>query len=281
MKFAKFWAFTRLPVKSTFFGQDTVKLWGASNKSMDAAVAQAKARAESLRSFFQGEHLAQGEYEYWADFIREEILEEIYSDDGRLLGVVTRNHYGAEVLNSTSVLFGDIDVNTGTAGFVARFLARLGIPLKNKAYYMQQLEAYQRQHPQLNISIFETCAGLRFVLTNQMLAPNDAFAQKMFLELGVDKLYKTLCLRQNCFRARLTPKPWRMHLARPASRFPRDPATEQVDFERWLGEYQRASNQFGVVKQIQQLGNQSIPADVKKILAVHQRCVAAATKPLA
>jgi hypothetical protein len=281
MRFAKFWAFTRLPVSRPGFDCDSVKLWGASNKSIEAAVATAERRAGQLRSFFQGAASAQQDYDYWNDFIREEVLEEITSDTGQLLGVVTRNHYGAEILNTTAVLFGDIDVARREPGFISKLCARLGLPIKNKAYYVQRLETYQRQHPELTISLFETCAGLRFVVTSQTLTPSDSFTQSMFSELGVDKLYQKLCLRQNCFRARLTPKPWRIKLERPATRFPRDLATEQPSFERWLKGYQQASADYGVVKQIQQWGNQSVPADIKKILGVHARCISKHNQPLA
>jgi hypothetical protein len=281
MKFAKYWAFTRVPAKSELFTTDVVKLWGASNNSMLEAVASAEARATALRRFFLGDESARQDYEYSTGYIREEVLEEIISDDGRLLGVVTRNHYGAEILNSSSVLFGDIDVATSEPGLISKLLARLGVPLKNKAYYLLQLENFQRQHPHLNISVFETCAGLRFAITNQLLGPQDSFTHQVFNDLGVDKLYQKLCLHQNCFRARLTPKPWRINMARPASRFPRDPQMEQLEFERWLVEYRRLSRNFGVVKQIHQLGNQSIPDDVKKILAVHGRCLERYDKPLA
>ena len=42
--------------------------------------------------------------------MREETLTELTGEDGALLAVVTRNRYGAEVLNTERALFADIDV---------------------------------------------------------------------------------------------------------------------------------------------------------------------------
>ena len=169
-----------------------------------------------------------------------------------MLAVLTRNSYGATVLNSESVLFGDIDIPE--PGFVVRLMRWLRIRQLDKAGYLARIEHYQKANPAHTFRVYETSAGLRFVITSQAFEADSPAVKALFADLGVDPLYMTLCRQQTCFRARLTPKPWRIGLDRPASRFPRDARSEQRDFEGWLRRYERASAGVGVVKLLATFG---------------------------
>jgi hypothetical protein len=59
--------------------------------------------------------------------------------------------------------------------------------------------------------IYETHSGCRVICTNRCFPqPKLEFASRRFMQfLKRDRQYIALCEAQGCFRARLTPKPWR------------------------------------------------------------------------
>jgi hypothetical protein len=76
----------------------------------------------------------------------------------------------------------------------------------------------------------------------------------MMEEFNCDELYTFMCGQQDCFRARLTPKPARMKVRRHKVLFPRS-AAEEAEFRAWLAEYEAASQNYSVCKFIEQIGS--------------------------
>ncbi len=279
MKFAKYWESieTKLDTDKVMIsprtGQrldldETFTIWGASNESPESAMQRAKERLKKFEAMVKNEFADKSDYEY--GFIREEVLDEILADDGSVLAALTRNNYGATILNAVNVMFGDMDESE--PGFFGRLF---GKKRKDKDYYLNKIEQYQKEHPDLSIKVYETFAGLRYVITNRIYDlenTHDRTAMlKMFAALEVDPLYLLLCRQQGCFRARLTPKPWRINTERPPSRYPRSERRVINDFEDWLRGYERASTSKTVVKVLKEFGNASTHPDVRKILDIHDR----------
>ncbi|MEZ8026830.1 hypothetical protein [Enterovibrio norvegicus] len=269
MKFAKYWKKHDVTVDSAVFGREKISIWGASNSSENDAGLHAEKRLASMQAFLKGDFSKEDEYEYWIDFVKEEILDEVDAADGEPLAVLSRNGYGASVLNTDSVVFGDIDISPDSAGLFDRIMHLFGRPKKDKPFVVEQIERYQRQHPSLSFRVYETHSGIRFMLTNQHYSPGDAVVEAMFQALNVDPLYTTLCKQQDCFRARLTPKPWRVGLTRPSSRYPRSSDSEQREFERWLKEYESASSAYTVTKYLASFGEKRVSADIQKVIDIH------------
>ena len=65
-------------------------------------------------------------------------------------------------------------------------------------------------HSQESFRLYETPAGFRIIATHDTIAPNDALVADWFEYFHADANYVRLCQAQQCFRARLTAKPWRM-----------------------------------------------------------------------
>jgi len=267
MKFAKYWQKVEVPVEKQLFGRDHVQVWGASNEGDDAALNQAKDRADLFSRVFADDFDKTSEYEYWTGYIKEEVIDRVEAPGGKELAVITRNSYGALVLNSESVMFGDIDLPE--VGFIAKMMEYFGKPKKDKSYFLQQIENYQKLHPELSIYVYETFAGLRFVVVNDTYSPTDKFVNEVFKALHVDPLYMKLCEYQTCFRARLTPKPWRIGMPRPETRFPRSDITAIADFKLWLKRYDESSENKTAVKLLKKFGVHHIDPDVLKVLDVH------------
>jgi hypothetical protein len=95
--------------------------------------------------------------------------------------------------------------------------------------------------------------------------------------LNVDRLYMTLCRRQECYRARLTPKPSGIKLKTPRCVFPRDEAADRA-VQAWVAAYDAARKGFAACRLVETLGAFTRTA----VAEFHdQQCRAAEALPLA
>ncbi|WP_350642864.1 hypothetical protein [Psychrobacter sp. HY3-MNA-CIBAN-0198] len=65
-------------------------------------------------------------------------------------------------------------------------------------------------HPTERFRLYQTPAGFRIIATNNTVLPKDGVVTEWFEFFHADTNYVRLCQAQQCFRARLTAKPWRM-----------------------------------------------------------------------
>ena len=66
-------------------------------------------------------------------------------------------------------------------------------------------------------------------------------AEELMVATGTDQQFRRLCKVQKCFRARLTPKPWRCGVPRPWIPFPYRDATAEEAMRDWIAQYERES----------------------------------------
>ena len=66
-------------------------------------------------------------------------------------------------------------------------------------------------HPQESFRLYETPAGFRIIATHDTISPSDKLVEEWFEYFHADANYVRLSQAQQCFRARLTAKPWRMN----------------------------------------------------------------------
>lgn len=267
MKFAKYWAKCDITINSDIFGRKKISIWGASNENENEARLHANQRLVSMATCLGGDFSKYAEYEYGIGFIKEEILAEVKSLEGDELAIISRNGYGATILNTACVVFGDIDIRP--LSFFERVMHRFGKTKKDKNYFLKQIEQYQRNNVSLSFRVYETHSGIRFILTSKQLSPDDSFVESMFHELNVDPLYIRLCKQQGCFRARLTPKPWRIYMTKPSSRYPRSNENEIHEYKQWLVKYESASADYTTTKYLASFGMGKISADIQKIIDIH------------
>ena len=266
MNFARYWSSIEVRVPARFGKPGTVRVWGASNQDASAAEGAARVRAAKALAFFAGQA---SDYEYDTDIIREELVEEFLDASGERLAVITRNRYGALVLNTERVLFGDIDLPS--ENFVLRLCNRFGRRTRDKHYFLEAMRAFQASHPQFVLQVYETRAGLRFMVVNREIRPDGEEVELLFKELPVDRLYTRLCRSQLCFRARLTPKPWRIGLSRPSARFPFNTDLKQRSFNFWLAQYVAKSRNTCAARRLERIGEGSMPDAVQKVVDIHDR----------
>ena len=78
-------------------------------------------------------------------------------------------------------------------------------------YMTDLLNKRVASHTNEQFRLYKTPAGFRIIATHDTIAPNDSIVAEWFATFHVDANYARLCQSQQCFRARLTAKPWRMN----------------------------------------------------------------------
>lgn len=87
--------------------------------------------------------------------------------------------------------------------------------------------------------------------------------------LGADTQYVQLCRSQACFRARLTPKPWRCGVPRPPVKFPYDSPAARAAFDQWLGDYEHGAAGFKTCELVREAGCPQVHDSVRSVLRWH------------
>ncbi|WP_447744875.1 hypothetical protein [Variovorax boronicumulans] len=121
-----------------------------------------------------------------------------------------------------------------------------------------RVERFIHQHPDWHLRLYRTPAGLRVLAMHDVFAPSDAAVTDVFQTLGADKVYARMCRNQNCFRARLSAKPWRVGIAEHLR--PR-PGVWPVSPDRlpardaWVARYEKAAEGYAACQYLGSVGN--------------------------
>jgi len=233
MKTYKYWVQESVPIQINGDKQP-IKLLSGSNVSQQDAHGRL---AELAKRIEERIRLRQPRQQYEAE-IREHVVQAIDENN-----VITICRYGAWILNSTQYAFYDLDDVPRSFWDMFRSWDRN----QRKDRIVQKFKENYVRYPELGDSfrIYETFAGIR-VIGRQYLAPQHPRFDTIMRGLVVDDLYHLLCKKQQCYRARLTPKPYRMRFSAIKIRSPLDCQTDQ--YRQWAVRYETASRRFRVVK---------------------------------
>lgn len=113
------------------------------------------------------------------------------------LNWITINSYNCKILNSKNLVA--IDIDYSSSGDKSYFSRREALELLPWAIAEHKLQA----------RLYSTFAGFRLLLTDRTLNPKGSGTMLLMIKLGADEKYSRLCQKQDCYRMRLTPKPWR------------------------------------------------------------------------
>lgn len=268
MNFPPFWA------KGS---SDGFSCWRWSTVSLQEAQAVAQEAARKLAGRFAGRNKPLDRYAYGDRPLRELVLREFRSNSGDLAAVITRNSYGCLVLNTARAMFVDVDLpepDSAGGGFLKKLFGKSQPAPANNAQdlALAKAEVWVQQHPEWGWRVYRTRAGLRLLATHALFNPESAPSETAFDALGADPLYRRLCKNQKCFRARLTPKPWRCGVWQHAPRWPWPDAKAESRFQKWEKKYLAACGEFAT------LGNRQVHADVQSLVNVHDEATRAETK---
>jgi hypothetical protein len=252
----------------------------------EASVAEARELAAQAAQLLATRVARTGELprgQYYADRpLREEVLRRVEAADGTLLGLVTRNAYGCEVLNTEQVMFVDVDLPEPQSG-ASSLLSRLFGARKAQApAELEKIRAFVKARPAWGFRVYRTRAGLRLLATHAQIVPESPETRGVFEALGADPLYVKLCKAQASYRARLTPKPWRIEQPAPHQRWPFEDSAQERAFTAWLTAYENIARAYATCAFVEAVGSSHVDPAIATIVALHDQATGVGSdKPLA
>jgi len=274
MNIPRYWAREIYKMQAPDGQTISASCWRWSAVSVDDARQQARIGAQQLA----GKILNRGyldRYSYGERPMREEVMQALSNVGNREIALVTRNAYGALVLNAAEAMFIDIDFkDEKPAGGLGKLFGKAG-PTQEETR-LEQIEQWARRYPGIGLRVYRTFGGLRCLVTNDVFDPTRDSTLEMLKSADSDPLYLTLCRRQECFRARLTPKPWRLGLGRPPARWPWEDNRGEMKYRGWEQTYNLKAASYTVCKLVKQIGSSLIHPDVEPIVALHDRMACSA-----
>ncbi len=159
---------------------------------------------------------------------------------------------------------------------IARTLQKLGVAAQGGADALarRRLTNFIATHPDWNVRVYRTPGGLRLLATHRPYDPKEPEVSEFFRSVAVDPVYARMCLNQNCFRARLTAKPWRIGLA---SHMRPRPGVWPVAPERlslrtsWVSEYESRALPFASCRFVESLGSGVVHLRIQPVIELHDR----------
>lgn len=319
----RFWAEARIQLRDKRHSI-TLRRFGWSDESQEAAQIHAQKRVnEALDLVSSGQKPTRRELmrSYNGSEgvpIREEIL------DRQDEAVLTRNLYGAKCLNTPNVLFADVDAEEWPSlGFyilVDAILVILGVVLCSilvpkvwaigfvvaafgpfvtkpihdafhaqkggaKQVSLDRIRKFVLKHPDWHLRVYETPAGWRALALHQTFSPSEQAVADFFHAIQADPIYVRMCKNQNCFRARVSPKPWRIGIKSRLKSSPGGwpmPPERLRDRERWVHEYEARAPEFASCRFVEEIGSPTVSPEAERIRLLHDSlCQADSNLPLA
>ena len=278
MRFPQFWA------KGT---HGNFAAWRSSDESLSAALALANEAARKLAERIAADLPPPRGYGYADRPLREQVLREFKDGTGAISAAITRNSYGCLVLNTARAMFIDVDLpepEFSVGRWLRNLLGQTREPSPDAAQgrILAQAEAWVHRHPGWGWRVYRTCAGFRLLATHALFDPAVVVSDPLFDEFEADPLYRRLCKSQECFRARLTPKPWRCRMSAPPTRWPWLDAEAETTFQSWEGRYLKACEGWATCELLAIPGHQEIHPEIQPIVRAHDEATRAVSKlPLA
>ena len=135
------------------------------------------------------------------------------------------------------------------------------------------VDAFSASHPDWHLRVYRTPAGLRVLAMHRTFQPQDDDAAMLFSALQADHLYTVMCKVQHCFRARLTPKPWRIGIDQrirpPVAAWSAEQATLPERLA-WIAGYEQRSSGHAACRYLRSLGDTSrVDPKAEHVRALH------------
>lgn len=135
------------------------------------------------------------------------------------------------------------------------------------------------------VRIYETPAGARVVATHDTFEAGEEPATTFMAFMKADPLYEHMCRLQRCFRARVTPKPWRTRLAQRFRSGGTWPVSDPEALERratWAAAYEQIQPEYASCRYVKTIGPGPDHPRIARIVQLHDDyCNANRRLPLA
>ncbi len=173
------------------------------------------------------------------------------------------------------------------APLLATFLHQMAITLRGgpEGAIRARVSRFLRSRPDWNVRLYRTPGGFRLLAMHRLFATDDPDLTKYFKEMGADPIYATMCLRQQCFRARVSAKPWRIgikgHIQPDHGGWPFALGWE-APRAAWVAHYENTAQNFAACRYTETLGTGITHPDAQRLQIWHDAlCRAESGLPIA
>ena len=142
---------------------------------------------------------------------------------------------------------------------IATNLLRLFVAIAGGAQERAQrrVRRFCAERPEWHVRVYRTPAGLRLLAMHRTFDPADAAVAECFRAVGADPVYVRMCRNQRCFRARVSPKPWRIgigtHIRPRPGVWPVRPE-RLPERARWVEAYEASARGYASCRLLETLG---------------------------
>ncbi len=175
--------------------------WRSSDISPEDAHRSALAAATRAIQRFKGDQ-PPVRYPYGDVPLREEVVQRFEDSQGELYAAVTRNSYGSLILNTARAMFIDIDFppaprSGGLLSFLARLFGKATPPpdpqQDPEETVKSRLVRFLDERRDWGLRLYRTAAGVRGLVTHDLLDPTADATLATLKAVGADPLYVRLC----------------------------------------------------------------------------------------
>jgi len=150
---------------------------------------------------------------------------------------------------------------------------------------LERIDRFLQQHPDWNLRLYKTPAGMRILVTHRTFDSDESSVHDCFDSLDADPMYAMMCRNQRCFRARVSPKPWRIgigqHMRPRPGHWPVAPERLPIR-NAWITQYEKKAVAYASCTFIGSKGNGTIHPDVAIVIELHDHlCRSDSSLPIA
>ncbi|MBI1290916.1 hypothetical protein GC173_06680 [bacterium] len=141
-----------------------------------------------------------------------------------------------------------------------------------REFCVRRFERWVQRNQSWRVRLYETPAGLRALALHATFDPRSDEVLDFFRAMNADPVYTAMCMNQQCFRARLTAKPWRIginaHMKPRPGVWPVDPA-RLPERQQWIEAYEHAARSHAACRFLKELGTGAVHRDADAVRCLH------------
>ncbi|WP_109439491.1 hypothetical protein [Acinetobacter haemolyticus] len=159
------------------------------------------------------------------------------------------------------------------ASTITKWIFKLQQKLKGtpEQQALEKIRIFSTNYPTWHLRVYRTPNGYRILVMHQIFEPRGEQVQSFFKTIYADPNYDLMCKNQNCFRARVSPKPWRIGIERLRQGIWPIPKERMALRESWIREYERQSKNYASCRFVAQFGSQMTHPKAKRVQSIHDQ----------
>ncbi len=186
------------------------------------------------------------------------------------VGVYFSREFGTWWVLAVASLLG-LFLSQVLAQLTVRVMSTLGAGPFDKA--RARIERFATDNPAWLLRLYRTPKGFRVLVMHRTFEPTKEAAFEFLKALDSDPLYVTMCRNQKCFRARVSPKPWRVgmeHIRPRPGVWPIKPERVLARHE-WVRQYEEKSLRYASCRFEATLGSGRLDRKCEAVRSVHDK----------